>query len=107
MKTHKYSRQLHVHVHVYHSLSLLQFAFVHLCIQYGSESSSAYTPPTETVTVDVDGPAPADGCSDLTPSDTSCNFIITEDGTYTVTLITVNEVGPTINNMEFNCKLLK
>ena len=68
-----------------------------------------YTPPIETVTVEVDGPAPisADGCSDLTPSDTSCNLNITEDGTYTVNLTTENEVGPTFNSMEFNCKLLK
>ena len=83
--------------------------FIFLPTQYGIPHTTVYTPPTEAVTVEADGPAPvsANECSDLTPSDTSCNFNIVEDGVYTVTLNSTNEIGTTSINMAFNCEFLE
>ena len=79
---------------------------VFLSIQFKNSSFLVYTPPIEAVTVEIDGPAPvsANECSDLTPSDRSCNFNITNDGIYTVTLNTINVVGTTSHSMIFDCK---
>ena len=80
---------------------------MHVLLFIQSPVSSAYTP-IDSVTVEVDGPeVSANECSDLSSSDRSCNFSITEDGMYTVKLNAASDFGTALTKETFNCKLLE
>ena len=88
-----------------HVIKVIQVYYNH-SIQQETQFSPGYTHPTDSVTVEVDGPAPvqANGCLNLSWSNMSCTFNITDVGTYTVILNTTNAVGTTSTMMTWNCK---
>lgn len=76
-----------------------------LFIQYGTALPMKYTPPTDTVMMEVKGPTEMlDECSNLTQSDKSCSFNLTEGGIYTVKLIAMNGIGAASIEKTFDCK---
>ena len=76
-----------------------------LFIQYATALPTKYTLPIDTVMMEVKGPTQMlNECSNLTQSDVSCSFNLTEGGIYSVKLITMNAIGATSNEKSFNCK---
>ena len=72
------------------------------CPQYGEREEGVEYPGEERVGVERDG---ATVCPNLTPTDTSCDMVVSRDGNYTICLTLSNDYGSVSAVTTFDCEL--